>query len=275
MTQGEILSAFAPLHTLCDICIGRRCATLTISDVNMMMSYVAEAQKAAEQLSSFALNHFNSPDENNRELSKIIYERFCNLRNFIPSGNFHGDSSSVDILNNSLKNIMCFIQNTIYSYNDYMDILPPLKSEDEENMDKGAAIGGAIDGVGNEQFDEKKEKIGEESMIDKNISIDEKFTLRERLVFFFTVLSLDNDKKYTNLSNLAKFVSELCKDQNNIVPFISKMKKAEEASKNAKAAKRVADMMKQIIHESYRNDENLTINKLIESIQLNFPEEEE
>lgn len=49
-----------------------------------------------------------------------------------------------------------------------MDILPPPKSDDEENADKGVAIGGATDGVTIEHFGEKKEEIGEECEIDKN-----------------------------------------------------------------------------------------------------------
>lgn len=120
-----------------------------------------------------------------------------------------------------------------------------------------------------ELFDFANE-TGEEKLKD-----EEKMTLRERLVFFFTVLSLDNDKKYTILSNLAKLINGLCNDQRNIVSFISRMKKPEEAAANAKAAKRVASLMKLIIPSEYRNDEKLTINRLIKNMELNFPSEEE
>lgn len=109
----------------------------------------------------------------------------------------------------------------------------------------------------------------------EKLSADKEFTLRERLVFFSTVLSLENNKKYTVASNLATFIGELCNDQNNIGPFFSKMKKPDEASANAKAAKKVADLMKQIIPKEYRNDKHLPINKFIESMKLNFPETEE
>ena len=109
----------------------------------------------------------------------------------------------------------------------------------------------------------------------EELSADEEFTLRERLVFFSTVLSLENNKKFTVASNLATFIGELCNDQNNIGPFFSKMKKPEEASANAKAAKKVADLMKQIIPKEYRNDKHLPINKFIESMKLNYPETEE
>ncbi len=109
----------------------------------------------------------------------------------------------------------------------------------------------------------------------EQLSGEEELTLRERLVFFFSVLSLDNNKKYTVLSNLGKFISVLCNDPKNVVSFISRMKKPEEAAANAKAAKKVAELMKLIIPKEYRNDEKLTINKLINSMLLNFPDKEE
>lgn len=104
---------------------------------------------------------------------------------------------------------------------------------------------------------------------------DVEFVLRERVVFFATVLSLDLDKKYTVLSNLATFISELCNDQKNVGPFLSRMKKPDEAEKNAKAAKKVAGLMKNILPDEYQNDKHLRINQLIVSMLLNFPSEEE
>lgn len=108
-----------------------------------------------------------------------------------------------------------------------------------------------------------------------NLTCKEKFTLRERIVFFATVLSLEFDKKYTVFSNFATFISELCNDQKNISPFISKMKKPEEAAANAKAAKKVAGLLKKILPQQYKNDEHRTINKIINSMTLNFPDDED
>lgn len=107
------------------------------------------------------------------------------------------------------------------------------------------------------------------------LSADEIFTLRERLVFFSTVLSLEHDKKYTVAKNLEIFINELCNDQKNICPFFSKMKKLDEKSANSKAAKKVAGLMKLIIPEEYRNDKHITINKIIESMLLNYPENDD
>lgn len=104
---------------------------------------------------------------------------------------------------------------------------------------------------------------------------NEELTMRERLVFFATVMSLDLDKKFTVISNLARFVSTLCNDQKNIIQFISRMKRPGEESANAKAAIRVATLMKLIIPKEYRNDTKLKINSIIESIKLNFPQKEE
>ena len=108
-----------------------------------------------------------------------------------------------------------------------------------------------------------------------NLSIEKDMVLRERVIFFATVLSLDLDKKYIVLSNLAKFISEICNDQKNVGPFLSRMKKPEEAAANAKAAKKVAGLMKVIIPEEYRSDKHLKINQLVESMLLNFPEKED
>jgi hypothetical protein len=109
----------------------------------------------------------------------------------------------------------------------------------------------------------------------EKMSDDISFTLRERVVFFSTVLSIELNKKYTVLANLAKFIDELCNDQNHIGPFISKMQKPEEASANAKAAKKVASIMQSIIPKEYQQDKHLKINQYIESMLQNFPESEE
>jgi len=109
----------------------------------------------------------------------------------------------------------------------------------------------------------------------EELSKDVEITLRERVVFFTTVLSLELEKKYTVFANLATFISELCNDQKNIAPFISRMKKPEEAAANAKAANKIAGLMKLIIPKNYRNDMHLKINQLIDSMKRNFPESEE
>jgi hypothetical protein len=127
----------------------------------------------------------------------------------------------------------------------------------------------------NAQYKEQSTSLGVSIETEEKLTTEEVWTMRERLVFFFSILCLDNDKKYTVFSNLEKFIKEICNDQKNIVPFISRMKRPEEASANAKAAKKVASLMKLIIPQEYRMDEQLTINKLIKSMLENFPEEDE
>ena len=128
----------------------------------------------------------------------------------------------------------------------------------------------------NQQLNDLKEESGQWFTGNyEKLSADEIMTLRERVVFFSTVLSLELNKKYTILSNLATFISELCNDQNNVVPFISKMKRPGEAAANAKAARKVANLMKLIIPEDSRNNKHLKINQLIDSMLLNFPENED
>jgi hypothetical protein len=104
---------------------------------------------------------------------------------------------------------------------------------------------------------------------------DEIFTLRERLVFFSTVLSLEHNKKYTVAKNLETFIKELCNDQKGIGILFSRMKKPDEMAANGKAAKKVANLMKLIIPKEYRNNQRLRINQLIESMLLNYPESDE
>ena len=109
---------------------------------------------------------------------------------------------------------------------------------------------------------------------------EEIFTRREKIVFFATVLSLDINKKYTILHNLATFIAELCKgedtdDIDNIGSFLSKMQNPKEKAANAKAAKRVSDLMQQLVPIKYRNDNTLAVNRFAESMKLNFPEEED
>jgi len=105
------------------------------------------------------------------------------------------------------------------------------------------------------------------------ISEEEEMSVREKLVFFTTVLSIENNKKYTVLSNLATFIETMCKGPTDYLgPMISKMKKPEYAEANAKAAKKVAGLLLKILPKEYRNDQRLTINKLIESMKANYPE---
>lgn len=113
--------------------------------------------------------------------------------------------------------------------------------------------------------------VGEYEKLPESIE----FTLRERVVFFITVLSLELDKKYTVFANLAKIIDELCNDQKNIAPFISRMKNPKEAAANAKAAKKVAGLLKCILPKEYQQDKHLKINQIIDSMRMNFPDSEE
>lgn len=115
---------------------------------------------------------------------------------------------------------------------------------------------------------------------DEILTGEEEFTLRERIVFFSTVLSLEHNKKYTIFQNLATFIAEMCGDNSQenikrIAIFISKMTTPEAKSANAKAAKKVGSLLKLIIPEENRNDKKLVINKYVESMELNFPEKDE
>jgi len=53
------------------------------------------------------------------------------------------------------------------------------------------------------------------------------------------------------------------------------MQNPKEKAANAKAAKRVSDLMQQLVPIKYRNDNTLAVNRFAESMKLNFPEEED
>jgi len=53
------------------------------------------------------------------------------------------------------------------------------------------------------------------------------------------------------------------------------MKKSEEFSANKAAAEKVKNMLLLIIPEQYRQKEDLTINRIIKSLENNFIEEDE
>lgn len=115
-------------------------------------------------------------------------------------------------------------------------------------------------------FDEKYEKLSDE----------EKVSNRERIVFFATVLSLSIEKKSTILNNLAKFIESMCNGEAKYIgPMLSRLNNPENAQANAKAAKKVASDLLLILPKERRNDEKLTINKIIKSLKLNFPDKDE
>lgn len=116
------------------------------------------------------------------------------------------------------------------------------------------------------EFDENYEKLSDK----------DKESNRERIVFFATVLSLSIEKKSTILNNLAKFIESMCNGEAKYIgPLLSRLNYPEYAQANAKAAKKVANDLFLILPKERRKDEKLTINKIIESLKLNFPDKDE
>lgn len=117
MTQGELLSAFAPIDTFIQICKERFVKMdeyLTTNDINMIMPFVTKAHEAAEKLSCFALEHSNSEDENKRNLSKLIHNKLILIQNSLLYETLLGrERSSIAWLNNSIRSVNSLIDNTI------------------------------------------------------------------------------------------------------------------------------------------------------------------
>lgn len=138
MTQGEILSALAPIETMISICeenCGRQ--YLVMNDVKMIMPFVNKAQKAAEKLSRFALDNFNSDDENKRELSRIVCYRFGIMHSNLNGIKFNGliDDTSVDWLNNNIKSV----KDLLYSINLVVPALPESANASSNDNEEQAA----------------------------------------------------------------------------------------------------------------------------------------
>jgi len=127
MTQGEILSALTPIDTMINICNSNRKSWISINDVNSIIPFVAKAQKAAEKLSRFALDYFNSHDEHKRELSKLVCKNFSRMLSDIKRIKFNGyrDDTTVDWLNNNIRCVNDLLNNTVEACESLVDVLPP------------------------------------------------------------------------------------------------------------------------------------------------------
>lgn len=136
MTQGEILLALTPIETMMSIC-KENCKKplIGINDVNMIMPFVVKAQKAAEKISRFALDHFNSRDEHKKELSKLICGRFESMLIDHDCIKYNGykDDTSVDWLNNNIRSVIDILFNTVVACESLVDTLPPQESAEVNN----------------------------------------------------------------------------------------------------------------------------------------------
>lgn len=123
------MSAIAPIETYVNICKKKRGNPIDINDVNMTMPFINRAQKAAEKLSRFALDNFNSVDDSKRKLANLVCGRFSTLMiDFNEIGSFHGRTKhtvSADYFNNHLQSIIDIIFNTIVACESLKDELPP------------------------------------------------------------------------------------------------------------------------------------------------------
>lgn len=168
MTQGEILSALAPIDTMISICkvyYGR--PLLVGNDVNTIMPFVYKAQKAAEKISRYALDHFNSQDEGKRGLSEMICNRFNSMFIDLSDIKFNGykDDVSIDWLNNNIKSVADLLFNTTVA----VDTLPerPVASPNDNALQAAriaeleakvqeleAQLANRLEGVSQEEFRE-------------------------------------------------------------------------------------------------------------------------
>ena len=141
MTQGEILSHIAPIESLVGILDRMKGKSIGISEVNMTTPFINKAEKAAEKISRFALDNFNSIDANKRELANIVYNRFMLLYlKFDKIKKFKSRSSydtTADFFNNRIQSIKDIIYYTIEAIGQLKDVLPPPDEHKGKNKSEG------------------------------------------------------------------------------------------------------------------------------------------
>lgn len=173
MTQGEILSALAPIDTFIEICKESLCrnSAIGINEVNTILPFAKSALSAAEKVSHFALEHFNSRDEHKRELSKLICGSFEMLLVELELKKFKGRSpydTTVDYLNYHVTNLRTLVFNTVVACEQLLDTLPPstnreTKDEKEKNSaDDNGNKESELNVTGNPSYSEGFEEGGNE-----------------------------------------------------------------------------------------------------------------
>lgn len=136
ITQGEVLSLFAPIDTFLEICDGRKYINdgyMSNADIENLMPFVDKAQKAADIISRFALDNVNSKDKEKREIINLISFNYSNLQHLLYIDHFKGYDSTIDMLNNHIKSVVNQIQNTLITLNYFKEKSDRQKSDEENN----------------------------------------------------------------------------------------------------------------------------------------------
>ena len=63
MTKGEVSLSLSKIGTLSEICRNNRDNSLSIEEVNAILPFAKEAKEAIEKVSKYALDNFNSANE--------------------------------------------------------------------------------------------------------------------------------------------------------------------------------------------------------------------
>lgn len=207
MTQGELLSAFAPIDTFIQICQDRYERIdeyLTNDYIDKMMPFVTKAQEAAEKLSSFALEHSNSKDDNKRNLSKLIRNKFISLQGSLLYETLLGrERATIAWLNNSIKSVNSLIENTI-EFSDALEEIPSNNDSQIEKLPKEISML-------KQQNDNRK---GEEERERLEFLEDwQKMSAREFAIFFSQALGVSFNPELINQNQLAQLAAKWTKSQ--------------------------------------------------------------
>ena len=151
MTKGEVSLSLSKIWTLSEICRNNRDNRLSIEEVNAILPFAKEAKEAIEKVSKYALDNFNSANEEERELSIII----CRCLKFNSPSYVSGVDTSVDYLNNLLCSIRQAIMATV-DLSGYRDELSQSKHERKREE------------VSNTKRDEKTQSEVEQMMQSQN-----------------------------------------------------------------------------------------------------------
>jgi hypothetical protein len=129
MLQGKILSYFAPLDTLNDICIKKKGKYLSVSEVNIMMQFVKKACESAEKISQFTFEEIINNDEEDKQLTELILSKCSSLYSVLSTAEFKGQYCTSDNVNFSIQSIVNYLLNIVQAYSITQDNLKEKKNQ--------------------------------------------------------------------------------------------------------------------------------------------------
>ena len=87
-----------------------------MNDTNMILPFIKRAQKSAERISQFTMEHLYSDDKKEKDLLEMIFLKCKNLVLCFSGKDFNGHDCTIDHLNYYLEDIVNHLNNIVYVY---------------------------------------------------------------------------------------------------------------------------------------------------------------